>query len=183
MVEPGRAGSAVGEGDAEVAGNDGDLVIFCASLGGAGRNGGTPRPVSDDDSETTKAGLIGFEPDGSPFSLSGTTVTATGGGGVTTLTGVGSSGLRRLNKTLYQTARGNSAYHGRNCETILRLSFRNLHNYTNRSGNPSFGLSAVSSMCTMQAAPTMGIKRFKTGIYAASAKMAPWPRISPRNWR
>lgn len=134
-VAPGRAGDAVGEGVTGV-GENGDLDIFCASLGGAGRKGGTPKPVSDDDSATAMAGLFGFEPDGSAFGFSGTTGRPAGSG-VTTVTGEDSSGLRRLNKTLYQTERGNSAYHGRDCETILRFSFRNLPEI-NQSASKSF---------------------------------------------
>jgi hypothetical protein len=110
IVAPGRAGEAGEEG---VAGADenGGRDMFCASLSGAGRKGGTPSPLSNDgwaaftgDIRKSESGFSALEPstgDGRPA-----------GSEVSVVTGVGSSGLRRLNKTLYQTESGASAYHG-----------------------------------------------------------------------
>src|ERR1700761_9409140 len=109
MVAAGRAGDA---GAAGVAGTDenGGRDMFCASLSGAGRNGGTPRPLS--------GGWTGVAGAGRESSSGAVAFKATGvegspaGKGAAFVAEIGSSGLRRLNKTLYQTERGASAYHG-----------------------------------------------------------------------
>ena len=133
-VTPGRAGEtgAVGVVGAD---ENGDLDILCASLGGAGRKGGTPRPLSVDDAAAPMAAVSRPEPDGLAFGSSGI-VEIPAGSGVTTVVGVTSSGLRRLNKTLYQTERGSSAYHGRACETTLCFNFRNLDGLNQSKARP-----------------------------------------------
>jgi hypothetical protein len=84
--------------------------MFCASLIGAGRKGGTPRPLSKGwtafaaAGRESDSGWAGFEPTG--------TIGNPAGSGAAFVAGMGSSGLRRLNKTLYQTERGAFAYHG-----------------------------------------------------------------------
>ncbi len=124
------------------AGENGGLDMIGASLIGAGRKGGTPRPLSNggwlvgvDEARGSESAVTGFGVSGTGCAVAdaggavvggaAVGVAAVGGatGGVATgggaagcgrgvATGGTSSGLRRLNKTLYQTERGAPAYHG-----------------------------------------------------------------------
>jgi hypothetical protein len=108
MIAPGRAGDG---GAAGVAGEDenGGRDMFCASLSGAGRKGGTPRPLSDGWTVDTavgresRSGWGGFDRSGWSGFESTDTEGSPAGSGAAVVAEMGSSGLRRLNKTLYQT--------------------------------------------------------------------------------
>jgi hypothetical protein len=97
----------VGVGADENGGRD----MLCASLGGAGRKGGTPRPLSNGIGAEFVEEAGKSEADFSAFEASGTTGRPAGSG-PSIEAGEGSSGLRRLNKALYQTESGAFAYHG-----------------------------------------------------------------------
>jgi hypothetical protein len=85
--------------------------MFCASLSGAGRKGGTPRPLSNGDWAAFMDEALRLESGWTAFAASGTDGRPAGSG-VSMVVEAGSSGLRRLNKTLYQTEKGDPAYHG-----------------------------------------------------------------------
>jgi hypothetical protein len=97
-----------GEFGAEV---NGGRDMLSASLSGAGRKGGTPRPLSGDEWAEFIEEARKSELDCSASESSGTDG-GPGGSGTPIVAGLGSSGLRRLNKTLYQTKKGAFAYHG-----------------------------------------------------------------------
>lgn len=100
-------------GVAGVVGADenGGRDMLCASLSGAGRKGGTPRPLSNGGWAGLAEEAGESEADCSAFEASGTTGRPAGSG-LSIEAGEGSSGLRRLNKTFYRIEKGAFAYHG-----------------------------------------------------------------------
>src|ERR1700712_374523 len=111
IIAPGRTGAAGAAGVVVVVtGENGGRDMLCASLSGAGRKGGTPRPLSNGIWVIVTGMARKSRSDFSAFEISGTNGRPAGGK-LSIVVEVGSSGLRRLNKTLYQTEKGVSAYH------------------------------------------------------------------------
>jgi hypothetical protein len=71
-----------------------------------------------------------------PFGAAGA-VGSPAGNGAALMAGMGSSGLRRLNKTLYQTERGAPAYHGVLPRNNILLRLICIHTMTNQK-SPAF---------------------------------------------
>jgi hypothetical protein len=79
--------------------------------------------------------------------------------------GMGPAGLRRLNKTIYQTEGGAFAYHEvhpRNNVLFGVICF--LRSRTDYRSRRCAATEAISSMCTIAAVPMTGIKRFAIGM-------------------
>src|ERR1700722_13770123 len=178
-VTAGRTG-ATGVVGVVGAGENGGRDMICASLSGAGRKGGTPRPLSNGVWGAVVGEACQSESDCTAFEASGTDG-GPAGSGLSIVLEAGSSGLRRLNKTLYQTENGAFAYHGvRLTNNILFLSSGSIRFQIERRPALSAAVKAMSRTWTMAATPMIGMNRFMIGIYAASARMAPWARTMPR---
>jgi hypothetical protein len=137
--------------------------MLCASLSGAGRKGGTPRPLSNGGWTGLMAAGRKSESDCSAFDVSGTTGSLTGSG-PSIESEDGSSGLRRLNKTLYQTERGASAYHGvRPANNSPFKSPALIDFQTGHRPDRSAAARALSRTWTIDATPIIGTSKFRTG--------------------
>jgi hypothetical protein len=142
---------------------NGGRDMFGASLSGAGRNGGTPRPLSNGWTVVAGAGR-GSKSSGEAFKATGAEGSPVGKGAAF-VAEIGSSGLRRLNKTLYQTERGTPAYHGVLPRNKILLRSICIKTAPDRCRQPwRTSRIDISRTCTIAAVPITGIRRFISGM-------------------